>query len=99
MKESYVYILTNKRNGTLYIGVTSDLEKRILQHKLAIYKGFSKKYKVHILVYYEVYFDIQTAIQREKKLKKWERKWKLRLIEEHNPEWGDLYSGFPPSRE
>ena len=99
MRESYVYILTNKRNGTLYIGVTTDLYKRLQQHRQGIYKGFSKKYSTYILIYYETYFDIHTAIQREKCIKKWNRKWKLRLIEEHNPTWSDLYTGFPPARE
>ena len=98
-KQYYVYILASQRNGTLYIGVTTDLEQRIQKHRFGLYKGFSKKYKVYLLVYYEVYLDIRTAIQREKRLKKWERKWKLRLIEESNPEWSDLYPGFPPARE
>jgi putative endonuclease len=88
---SAVYIITNERNGTLYIGVTSDLGKRISEHKLEIHDGFSKKYGLKILVWYEVHDDIREAIRREKQIKKWERKWKLRLIEEDNPQWKDLY--------
>jgi putative endonuclease len=88
----YLYILANKKNGTLYIGVTGDLIKRIYEHKQKIVKGFTKKYYVHNLVYYEVYRDIEEAILREKQMKKWNRKWKIRVIEEKNPEWEDLYS-------
>jgi putative endonuclease len=99
MRESYVYILASNRNGTLYVGVTSDLEKRIQEHKLKIRKGFSSNYNVTKLVYYETYFDIQTAIHREKCIKKWNRKWKLDLIESNNIQWDDLWPGFPPSRE
>ena len=92
MKKSFVYILANKRNGTLYIGVTSDLIKRIWQHKNKVVDGFSEKYETSMLVYYESCEDITAAIQREKRIKKWERLWKLRLIEEANPNWRDLYS-------
>ena len=99
MRESYVYILASKRNGTLYVGVTTNLEQRREEHKLKIKKGFTQKYNVYMLVHYEIYFDIQTAIEREKRIKKWNRLWKLRLIEEHNPDWNDLFSGFPPPRE
>ena len=88
---SYVYIITNKRNGTLYTGVTSDLKKRIWEHKEGVVEGFSKKYGLKILVWYEVHDDINEAIKREKQIKKWERKWKLKRIEEMNPEWKDLY--------
>ena len=88
---SYVYILTSKRNGTLYIGVTSNLIKRIYEHKNGIVEGFTKKYCVHRIVYYEIHSDIVNAIFREKQLKKWNRKWKLKLIEDFNPDWRDLY--------
>ena len=91
MKAPYVYILANKRNGTLYIGVTSNLPKRIYQHKNGFVDSFSKKYNLHVLLYYEQHNDMYSAITREKQLKKWNRKWKLRLIEEHNPSWRDLY--------
>ena len=90
----HVYILANKRNGTLYIGVTSDLKKRIYQHKNNLIEGFTKKYKVHILVYYEQTNDVAGAIKREKELKNWKRKWKLDLIEKNNPEWQDLYENL-----
>ncbi len=90
-KTYYVYILASKRNGTLYIGVTSDLKKRVYEHKMRLVKGFTKKYKIHTLVYYESTSDILSAIQREKQIKKWERKWKIRLIEENNLQWKDLY--------
>jgi putative endonuclease len=99
MKESYVYILANKRNGTLYIGVTNDLHRRMQEHKLKITDSFTKKYNVNKLVYYEIYFDMRTAIEREKCLKKWNRVWKINLIESMNPQWEDLDTGFPPSRE
>lgn len=91
MKPYYVYILASKRNGTLYIGVTSDLIKRTYEHKNNLIPGFTSKYNVHNLVYFELYADIETAIRREKQLKKWNRKWKLDLIENHNPDWNDLY--------
>ena len=91
MKNSYVYILASKRNGTLYIGVTNDLIKRIYEHKNSLVRGFTEKYKVHKLVYYEEHSDIYEAIEREKQMKKWNRKWKINLIEEFNPEWEDLY--------
>ncbi len=91
MKQSYVYIMANKRNGTIYIGVTSDLVGRVAQHKQNLVKSFSKKYQIHLLVYYETSEDIQSAIAREKQLKNWNRLWKLKLIESVNPEWEDLY--------
>lgn len=94
MNSYYVYILANKRNGTLYIGVTSDLIKRIYEHKNNIIKGFTQKYNIHNLVYYEQTLDVATAIQREKNLKKWRRKWKLDLIEKINPNWQDLYNSL-----
>ena len=86
-----VYILTNKRNGTLYVGVTSDLPKRIWQHKYKVLDGFSKKYNLDRLVWYEVHETVMSAIEREKVIKFWKRKWKLRAIEEMNQEWRDLY--------
>ena len=91
MKYSYVYILFSKRNGTLYIGVTSDLAKRVYQHKNKLADGFTKKYNVDKLGYYEVFEDITKAIEREKKLKNSPRKKKLDLIEINNPDWNDLY--------
>jgi putative endonuclease len=91
-KQPCVYILASHRNGTLYIGVTSDLTKRVWEHKQDLVKGFTSKYGVHCLVYYEVHGDMVPAITREKQLKKWRRQWKLRLIEEHNPEWRDLWT-------
>ena len=86
-----VYILASKRNGTLYIGVTSNLQRRIHEHKTDAVEGFTKKYYVHLLVWYECTEDIEAALTREKQLKHWNRKWKLRLIEEKNPEWEDLH--------
>jgi putative endonuclease len=106
MKSYYVYIIASKRNGTLYIGVTNDLIRRIAEHKSGLVQGFSKRYKVHRLVYYEETPDVTSTIVREKRLKKWKRAWKLRLIEEENPDWRDLYqdlvggrTGFPPARK
>jgi putative endonuclease len=87
----YVYILTSKKNGTLYIGVTHDLVKRLSEHKEKKIKGFTKKYGVDKLVYFEQTQDVQSAIQREKQLKKWRRQWKIELIEQENPAWRDLY--------
>lgn len=91
MKAGYVYILASRRNGTLYVGVTSDLKGRVWEHKNDLVEGFTSKYGVHMLVYYEVTGDIRSAITREKQLKKWNRGWKLRLIESFNPTWRDLY--------
>jgi putative endonuclease len=90
-KEFYVYILASKRNGTLYTGVTSSLIKRIGQHKNELIEGFSQKYNVKNLVYYEVHSRVESAITREKRIKKWQKAWKLRLIEAKNPDWKDLY--------
>jgi putative endonuclease len=90
MKEYYVYILASQRNGTLYIGVTNNLPRRIWEHKQNLVEGFTKKYNVHILVWFELTSSIESAIEREKQLKHWNRKWKLRLIEESNPHWEDL---------
>ena len=94
MKQPCVYILANKQNGTLYTGVTSDLVKRIWEHKNDFVKGFSQKYGVHRLVFFEQHEDMVAAITREKQIKKWNRSWKLRLIEERNPEWRDLYENL-----
>ncbi len=91
---SYVYIITNKRNGTLYTGVTTDLKKRIWEHKEGSIDGFSKEHGLKTLVWYEVHDDLSEAILREKRIKKWERAWKLRMIEEMNSEWCDLYHGL-----
>jgi putative endonuclease len=89
--EYYVYILASKKHGTLYIGVTNDLIKRVYEHKNDLAEGFTKKYGVHKLVYFEQTNDINSAITREKQIKKWRRQWKIELIEEKNPEWADLY--------
>jgi len=91
MNQYYVYILASKRNGTLYTGVTSDLVKRCYEHKQDMVEGFTKRYQVHTLVYYEVHNDVNEAINREKQIKKWNRSWKIRSIEEKNPQWRDLY--------
>ena len=87
----YVYILASKRNGTLYIGSTSNLVKRVYEHKNNSVDGFTKKYGVHTLVYHEATGDVGSAITRERQLKKWKRRWKIELIERKNPEWRDLY--------
>ncbi|MDB5986291.1 MAG: nuclease family protein [Nevskia sp.] len=112
-KQPCVYILASKRKGTLYIGVTSDPAKRVWQHRNAELAGFSSRYSVYRLVWFEVCADMSVAIMREKQLKKWNRMWKLRLIETTNPDWRDLAAdfglsdqdaledrtGFPPARE
>ncbi|WP_266168063.1 GIY-YIG nuclease family protein [Dyella subtropica] len=90
-RQPCVYMLASQRNGTLYIGVTSDLIKRIWQHKQDVVEGFSKRYRVHTLVWYELHENMESAILREKALKEWKRAWKTRLIEGENPEWLDLY--------
>ncbi|MST04314.1 MAG: GIY-YIG nuclease family protein [Candidatus Pacebacteria bacterium] len=90
-KNYYVYILASKRNGTLYIGVTNDLKRRIYEHKEKIIPGFTKKYNIRRLVYFNTTNDVNSAIMREKQIKKWNRAWKLDLIESQNPEWKDLY--------
>ncbi len=90
MSAYYVYILASKRNGTLYIGMTNNLVRRVWEHKNNVVEGFTKKYGVHQLVWYEVADTPQAAITREKQLKKWNRAWKLKLIEARNPEWKDL---------
>ena len=90
-KQPAVYILASKRNGTLYIGVTSNLLKRASEHKNDLAEGFTKRYGVHRLVYYELHDDMVSAITREKQMKKWNRAWKLELIESQNPSWRDLW--------
>jgi putative endonuclease len=87
----YVYILSSKKNGTLYVGVTNDLMRRVGEHKLGLIEGLTNKYKINKLVYFETYNDINEAILREKRIKKWNRNWKIRLIEEMISEWNDLY--------
>jgi putative endonuclease len=90
-KQPAVYILASGRNGTLYIGVTSDLQKRTWEHKNDLIEGFTKRYSVHRLVYYELHDEMVSAIRREKQIKKWQRDWKLELIEGENPDWDDLW--------
>ena len=94
MKQPAVYIMANQRNGTLYIGVTSDLVKRVWEHKNCITKGFTSKYNCKMLVYYEVLETMESAIMREKQLKTWNRTWKTELIEKENPEWNDLWGSI-----
>ncbi len=88
----YVYILTNKKRASLYIGVTSVLKGRVWEHKNKIIRGFTSKYNIDKIVYYEIFEDINEAIYREKKLKDWKRSWKIKLIEKENPNWNDLYN-------
>lgn len=90
----YIYILASRRNGTLYVGMTNNLIRRIHEHKNNLVDGFTKKYLVHNLVYFEETNNVDIAIQREKQLKKWNRKWKLDLIEKENPNWNDLYNNL-----
>lgn len=92
MKNYWVYILASKKNGTLYIGVTDDLVQRVYEHKCNFVKGFTQKYQIHDLVYFEQHQDIKEAILREKQLKEWQRFWKIKLINQQNPNWNDLYS-------
>ena len=102
-----VYLLASKRNGTLYVGVTSNLIARIHQHRTGAFEGFAKKHGIKSLVWFEPHETMEAAIIREKRIKKWKREWKLRLIEERNPDWRDLaqdlgfdpLAGFPPARE
>jgi len=91
-KQPCVYILASRRNGTLYAGVTSDLIKRVWEHKNDLIEGFTKRYGVHMLVWYEAHETMLSEIAREKAIKEWKRRWKLELIEGSNPEWRDLYS-------
>lgn len=90
-KQPSLYILASARNGTLYVGVTSMLIKRVHEHRQDLVDGFTKKYRVHMLVYYEIFDDMLSAIAREKQIKAWHRAWKIALIERMNPEWRDLY--------
>ncbi|HRQ79932.1 MAG TPA: GIY-YIG nuclease family protein [Azospirillaceae bacterium] len=90
-KKFYVYIMASDRNGTLYIGITSDLARRVEEHRTGALQGFTSRYGVRWLVYYEVHDDAENAILREKRLKEWKRAWKLRLIEKDNPDWIDLW--------
>ncbi len=92
-KVFFVYILASRKHGTVYIGVTSDLLKRVSEHRAGIRSGFATKHKVHRLVYYEAFADAAAAIQREKAMKKWKREWKINLIERSNPDWSDLFVG------
>ena len=91
-KQPAVYILASKRNGTLYIGVTSNLVKRVWEHKNRLVAGFTRRYRVHQLVWYEMHDTLESAITREKRIKEWKRQWKIELIEQSNPGWQDLYA-------
>lgn len=93
-KKGYIYILTNKGNRVLYSGVTSDLVKRIYEHRNELVDGFTKKYNAHKLIYFEIFEDMLTAITREKQIKGWKRDKKIKLIEESNPRWKDLYESI-----
>jgi putative endonuclease len=86
----FVYIITNKKDGVLYIGITNNIERRMFEHKNKLNKGFSKKYNLNKLMYFEVFKEINDAIKREKNIKKWKREWKINLINKENPEWNDL---------
>jgi putative endonuclease len=90
----YVYLLASRKHGTLYVGVTNNLVRRIYQHKSHAVRGFSSRYNVHLLVWFESYDDPTNAIAREKEIKKWRRDWKVNLIEQSNPEWVDLYESI-----
>lgn len=90
----YIYLLASKKNGTLYVGVTNNLLKRVWEHKQDLVDGFTKRYKVHTLVYFEYCQDVQAALWREKRLKIWKRSWKIRLIQSMNPDWNDLYDSL-----
>lgn len=96
-KQGYVYILTNRQQGTLYTGVTSDLVRRVYMHRKGVVAGFTKRYNLKKLVFYEKHEYIQDAIVREKRIKEWKRAWKVKLIEENNPEWRNLYSDIVSS--
>lgn len=92
MHDYYVYIMTNKPKGTLYVGVTNNLSRRVFEHKNNITKGFTSKYKLYKLVFYNYSPDINAAIEYEKRVKKWNRQWKIELVEDFNPRWDDLYN-------
>ena len=93
-KQPCVYLLASKRNGTLYVGVTSDLVKRVWEHRNHVVDGFTKKYSVCHLVWYEVHETMESAIQREKSIKEWQREWKIKMIEQTNPDWDDIYGSL-----
>lgn len=93
-KRYWVYIMASRRNGTLYIGVTNDIARRVWEHREGHIPGFTRKYDVKILVYYDMFEDVSAAIYRETRLKKWKRRWKLELIQKTNPEWRDLYESI-----
>jgi putative endonuclease len=88
----WIYVLASRRNGTLYVGVTNDLSRRVREHREGLIPGFTRKYGVKLLVYFEVHYDISVAILREKRIKRWHRRWKLDLIEAQNPQWRDLWA-------
>jgi putative endonuclease len=92
----YVYILASGRNGTLYVGMTNELARRVYEHKQGVVDGFTKKYEVHYLVYYETFDEMVDALSRERRVKRWLRRWKLDLIEKNNPSWRDLYDDLTP---
>jgi len=94
MSGGFVYMMTNRRNGILYVGVTSDLIRRICEHREGLAEGFTKRYGLKMLVYYEPHDDIRTALQREKAMKHWPRAWKVRTIHAFNPQWNDLFDGL-----
>ena len=94
MKQPCVYLLASRRNGTLYVGVTSDLVQRVWQHRSDIAEGFTKRYGVHLLVWYEMHATMEAAIRREKAIKEWRRDWKIELVESMNPDWRDLYDSI-----
>lgn len=98
MKQYFLYIMASKKNGTLYVGVISDIIKRVYEHKEGIIKGFTSQYDIKTLVYYEVFKDVEEAIKREKNVKAWKRDWKLKIIEEKNPDWLDLYDDITGSQ-
>ena len=102
MRQPCAYIMESKRNGTIYVGATSDLPSRVWKHRNGFYEGFTKRYGVQKLVWYETHTTMQSAILKEKQIKRWRRKWKMELIEEENPQWRDLYdeiSAYAPLSE
>ena len=96
LHQYYLYILSNKKNGTLYIGVSNNLERRMFEHKNKLVEGFTKTYSLDKLVYFEIFQFINDVIKREKRMKKWKRQWKINLIEKDNPEWKNLWIGLDP---
>lgn len=90
-KQFFVYMMASQKNGTLYIGVTSDLKKRVWEHKNSVVEGFTEKYEAHRLVWYEAHGNAESAITKEKQMKEWKRDWKIKRVEEENPNWNDLY--------